>query len=135
MWTCPKCKRPFKHKTQYHSCVTIKPDSLFEKYPLAGILYKIVEKKMKAFGKDVVMSAAKSAVFAKANGTFASLKPMKDCLVIEFLLPEETLEFPIEKTLRYTKTKIAHYMRVDGKEQINKQLINWLKTSYLMNKK
>ena len=135
MWTCPKCKRPFKYKTQYHSCVTIAPDSLFEKYPLAKTLYKKIVKQVKPFGNDVVLSAAKSAVFAKNNGTFIAFKPKKDCLVVEFFLPEEVLEFPVEKTFRYTKTKVVHYIKLDGLEQVNKQLINWLKISYAMNKK
>ena len=132
MWTCPKCKRPFKYKTQYHSCVTIDPDSVFEKYPLAGKLYKILEQKVRGFGTDVVMSAVKSAVFAKANGTFIAFKPKKNALAIEFFLPEELNEFPIERTFRYTKTKVVHLVHIDGREQINKQLLNWVRTSYDM---
>src|SRR5688572_25586512 len=126
MWTCPKCKRPFKTKNQSHSCVTIKPGAIFKKYPLAEKLFKELEKEVKKFGKDVQISAAKSAVFAKNNGTFAAFKPKKDHLAVEFFLPEAVDEFPIEKTLRYTKTKVVHYIRLDAAEQVNRQLINWL---------
>lgn len=135
MWTCPKCKRPFKTKNQWHSCVRVKPAQIFEKYPLAAKLYDVLEKKVMAFGSDVMISAARSCVFAKANGTFIAFKPKKDCLVLEFFLPDVVEEFPIEKHFRYSKTKVVHYLRIDGKEQINKQLMKWLKTSYSIIKK
>ena len=87
-------------------------------------------KKIRDFGPDVMISAAKSCVFAKAPGTFIAFKPKKDQLLLEFFLSKAVEEFPVEKTLRYSRTKVVHWVRIDGKEQINAQLLRWLRESY-----
>ncbi|MEW6470428.1 MAG: DUF5655 domain-containing protein [Bacteroidota bacterium] len=130
MWICPKCKRPFKSRNQWHSCVRVDPDSIFDRFPLAEGLYKKLVKKIRGFGPDVMISAAKSCVFAKAPGTFIAFKPKKDHLLLEFFLSKAVEEFPVEKTFRYSRTKVVHWVRIDGKEQINAQLLRWLRESY-----
>lgn len=131
MWTCPKCDRPFKHKNQWHSCVKVNPDILFERQnPVIIKIYQRILNEVTRFGNDIAITASKYAVFAKAPGTFLALKPKKDFLAIEFLLSEEVNEFPIEKTFRISKNRVAHFLRLDDPVQIDTQLLNWLKAAY-----
>jgi len=135
-WTCPKCKRPFKHKNQSHSCVTVDVSSVFKnKETNIKKCYDKLEKEVKQFGEDVKISCALKAVFAKAPSTFLAMKPKKDHLAIEFLLGEEINEFPVEKTFRVSKNRVAHFVRVQTPSEIDKQLLGWIKSAYLLVRK
>lgn len=130
-WICPECQRPFKHENQWHSCVKVDPGLLFEnKDPLVKKIYGCIYYELKKFGKDIRITAAKNAVFAKAPSTFAAFKPKKKALSIEFLLREEVNEFPIEKTLRISKNRVAHSLHIESPEEVDRQLLNWLRQAY-----
>lgn len=130
-WICPECDRPFKHENQSHSCVKINPDSLFEnKSPVVKKIYGCILYEVKKFGKEIQITAARNAIFAKAPSTFAAFKPKKNSLSIEFLLREEVNEFPVEKTFRISKNRVAHFVRVEKVEEVDRQLLNWLRQAY-----
>ena len=89
---------------------------------------------IKKFGPFDI-TAAKQAVFLKHPSSFISIKPRKEALELEFLLNEEIKDFPIYKTLRLSKNRVAHYILLDDPAQIDKQLLNWLRQSYKQNSK
>lgn len=131
-WICPKCNRLFKHKTTYHSCVKVNAGMHFiNKQPNVKEVYEKILKETKKFGK-VNVSPVKSGILLKNVSTFLGIKPGKTFIDVDFFLPEETNEFPIYKTLRYTKNKVVHYVRLESPKEVDKQLVTWIKTSYSM---
>lgn len=131
-WVCPDCGRQFKHKNQAHSCVRLDPDDhFFDKDPKVKETYDKLLREVKKFG-NVNVSPVKIGVMLKAPSTFVAVKPKKMWTDLEFILDEEINEFPVHRTFRYTKGRFAHFVRLDGPNDVSKKLLGWLKRSYLL---
>ncbi|PCJ89783.1 MAG: hypothetical protein COA57_01100 [Flavobacteriales bacterium] len=76
------------------------------------------------------MEAVKSAVLLRRGSTFLALKPKKQWLDIEFMLKDKMDEFPVYKTFRLSKNRVAHYVRIESPKEVDRQLLNWLKEAY-----
>ena len=131
MWTCPKCKRSFKRKNQQHTCTLISQKSLFIKRPAElKNLYQRIVKEVKKFGKYREETVNPDVIFFKTRSTFLAVKVKKDHLDIEFFLDHLEDVPPVSKYLQTSKNRVAHIVPIDREEEINDQLINWMKTSY-----
>ena len=129
-WLCPKCSRQFKYETSYHSCVKVNPDIHFvNKKPNVKAVYEKILRETKKFGK-VNVSPVQTSIMLKNVSTFLGIHPRKDSLDVSFFLPKETNEFPIIKTFRYGKNKVAHSIRLESPTEVDKQLVKWMKISY-----
>ena len=131
MWTCPKCKRSFKRKDQQHTCTLISKESLFTKRPreLKNLYLKVV-KEVKKFGDYREETVHPDVIFFKTKSTFLAVKVKKDHLDIEFFLDHLEDIPPVSKYLQTSKYRVAHVVPIDNEEEINEQLIGWLKLSY-----
>lgn len=130
MWICPTCKRTFKNKHQDHSCSLTDPSMHFiNKEPTVLKVYEKLLEAVSTFGEQRINSV-KHAILITAGSHFLAIKPKKKWLDIEFVLPYEMDAFPIHKTVQASKTKWAHFMRLESVEEIDRQLINWLHEAY-----
>jgi hypothetical protein len=134
-WTCPQCGRKFKTERHYHSCDVVTMDDHLKK--CTPEIKKLAEKifKMALSWKNVQITPLKSMILITAGMNFMSMKPKKEWLEIEFILEEEINEFPIYKTLRYTRNKVVHSVKIDSEEDLNLQLTDWLKQAYNLTQK
>lgn len=131
-WTCPKCNRRFRHKISYHSCVKIDVKTHFiGKRPNVKAVYDKMLQEVKKFG-NVNVSPVTGCIMLKNVSTFLGIRLSKKWVSIDFFLPEETYDFPIHKTMRYTKSKTVHFVRLESPKEVNNQLLHWLKISYDM---
>jgi hypothetical protein len=131
MWTCPKCKRTFKRKDQQHSCTLISKESLFEKRPPElKKLYEKIVKEVKKLGDYREETVQPDVIFFKTKSSFLAVKVKKDHLEIEFFLEKLENVPPISKYLQTSKHRVAHLVPIDRPEDINQQLISWIKRSY-----
>jgi hypothetical protein len=131
MWTCSKCKRSFKRKNQSHSCILITKESLFAKRtPALKKLYDKIAKEVNKFGKHHEETVRPDVIFIKTKSTFLGIKVKKDHLDIEFYLERLENIPPVSKYLQTSKNRVMHLVPVDQPEDINKQLISWMKRSY-----
>ncbi|MFC2101057.1 DUF5655 domain-containing protein [Bacteroidota bacterium] len=129
-WTCPECKRSFKNKNQDHSCVVIKIDAHFiDKSTTSKYLYDHLIKQVRDFG-EVKVSAVVNAIICSTKSTFLVIKPKKNWIDIEFLLDEMIEEFPVYKTGKASSKRFAHFVRIENVNEIDEQLLGWLKRSY-----
>ena len=134
-WQCPDCGRQFRNKNQSHSCINVDVADHFRNRPeKLRWVYDTLIKSITTFG-DVKVEPVKNAIMAKANSTFLAIKPKKDHLVLEFMLDREVLEFPVYKTFRYTKNKTVHYVLVEEEDEVDAQLLSWLRESYQLSLK
>jgi len=137
MWICPKCRREFKSKNQSHGCRLISKESLFEKRPASlRKLYEVIAKEVKKFGEFREETLPPDVIFFKTKSTFMAVKVKKDHLDIEFFLDHLEDVPPVSKYLQTSKHRVAHIVPVDSIDDIDKQIINWMKESYkLINEK
>jgi hypothetical protein len=135
-WICPKCGRPFRYETSYHSCVKVDVNSFLVNKPpnIVKAFNKIIGQVTK--WEEVLVAPARTAVYLKAPANFLGIKLTKNRIDVDFYLPQVTEEFPIYKVLPLTKTRIIHYVALEYEKEVNKQLIGWIRESYeLMRKK
>ena len=129
-WTCPSCKRSFKHKNQEHSCVSVNIDEHFKnKEPRILRLYHTLMNQVSQFG-DVSVSPAKNAILIKNESTFLAIKPKKSWIDVEFFLRQPVDELPVHKIVRASKNRVVHFVRLEKSKEISEKLLNWLRESY-----
>lgn len=129
-WTCPKCKKRFKHSNQAHSCARVEIDEHFKnRAPHVRATFDKLMAELQKFGR-VTINSVKNSIQVKAATTFLSIRPKKDYLAIEFLLSTEVDEFPVYKTFRVSKNRVAHSAVLERPREVNAQLMRWLRCSY-----
>ncbi|PLW95686.1 MAG: hypothetical protein C0591_10685 [Marinilabiliales bacterium] len=129
-WTCPECKRTFKKKNQSHSCVNKSLDAHFlKKEPQVRATYDALENRLKSIIVFQV-SPVVNAIMFTSESTFLAIKPKKRWIDLEFALDYEANEFPIHKIVRISKTRFAHFIRIQEPRDIDDQLIGWIKKAY-----
>jgi predicted transport protein/predicted RNA-binding Zn-ribbon protein involved in translation (DUF1610 family) len=131
MWTCPKCGRTFKRKNQDHGCKMVSKGSLFEKRPPELIkLYEKIVKEIKKFGEYREEALPSAVIMFKTKSTFLAIKIKKGHLAVGFFLDEVENVPPVSKYIQTSKNRWAHEVPVDQPEDINQQLISWIRRSY-----
>ena len=120
---------------QGHSCVNINLDKHFvNKEPSVRTTYNRLESTLKTFG-DFQVSPVINAILFSAESTFLAIKPKSKWLELEFVLDYQADEFPIHKTIQVSKTRYAHFVRIQNPDEVDKQLIGWIKKAYELNAK
>ena len=131
-WTCPDCGKRFRNRNQWHSCYTLDLEDHLSKRPdvIRNVIYNLISE-IEQFG-PVKLNPVKSSIQVKAGATFLSIKPKKDFVELEFQLGEEIDQFPIHKTIRISCNRVLHFIYIQSEDDINDQLMAWLKDSYLL---
>jgi len=129
-WTCPECKRVFSRNKQAHSCESYDLDPLFAKSK-QGIrdLYELLVSKIDEFGTMDSRVSAYGVTFRNLT-TFMSIFPERDHLTITFVRDEELNEFPVYQSYHHTKKRWSNLIKVESSDEIDEQLIKWLKEAY-----
>jgi len=135
MWQCPKCKRNFKTKNQWHSCVNISIDELFHNKPQKiKLIYAHLYQKCSSFC-DLSTDTTKSCIYFISKHRYLVIKPQKDSLVLEFVLDRKEDIFPVIKIYDIGKGRFVHRIKLDHPDDINSQIIHWIKDAYLFSNK
>ncbi len=130
MWTCPECKRKFRSTNQSHSCRLADPDMHFRNKPdTLRATYEKLLSVTREFGPYDI-NVVQSAIFLKTKSTYVEVKTRKTHLIIMFFLGREVTEFPMSRAVRMSKNKVAHELHVQQPDDIDEQVIRWLKESY-----
>lgn len=134
-WICPDCNRSFQNTNQSHSCIVVNAESLFQgKNPL---LWEIYQKLLTHLRKleGVKISPVKNAILFSVKTNFLAVKPKLNWLDMEFISHLEIDEFPIHKSIRVSKTKYANFIRLEHPNNVDNQLLAWLKEAYKIDAK
>ncbi len=82
--------------------------------------------------EGIKINPVKNAILFTAKSHFLAVKPKKAWLDIEFVLDKKIEGFPIHKSVQATKTKWAHFMRLESTEEVDKQLLLWIRKAYVV---
>ncbi|TNE49416.1 MAG: hypothetical protein EP344_18205 [Bacteroidetes bacterium] len=69
-------------------------------------------------------------IFLKTKSTFGAIKVKKDHLDVEFFLDHLEDIPPVAKYLQTSKRRFFHLVPVDHPDDVDTQLLAWLKASY-----
>lgn len=134
-WTCPNCKHTFKNTKQGHSCVVKNlVEHFINKDPSVRATYDRLASTLKTFG-NFQISPVINAILFSSESTFLAVKPKSKWLDLEFVLDYQADEFPIHKMVQVSKTRYAHFVRIQNPEEVDEQLIGWIKKAYELNAK
>ena len=132
-WTCPTCFRKFRITNQPHSCMVRdaahhfsnkKPEirAVFDK--ITGLLAKL---------GPVQISYVQNAILISATSTFLAVKPKKDRVDIEFILNHEVTDFPVHKTVRVSRNKVAHFVTLGTPDDLDDLVCGWIDEAFREN--
>jgi len=128
MWTCPKCERELRNPNQWHNCVKVSIDSLFEGkaeelvFVFDKLLSEIID------WENVAVSATQNCIVFVHNQTFLIIRPMKTALDLKFYSATQQEE-PILKSIFYSG-KYQNHIRVSKLEDLTQTVYNYIKQSY-----
>jgi hypothetical protein len=129
MWTCPKCERELKNPNQWHNCVKVSIDSLFEGktdelvFVFDKLLSEIID------WENVAVSATQNCIVFIHNQTFLIIRPMKKELDLKFYSATRQEEEPILKSIFYS-SKFQNHIRVSKLEDLTQNVYSYIKQSY-----
>lgn len=83
--------------------------------------------------EDVQTSFVKHAIIISAKSSFLALKPKKLYMEVEIVMKEEVNGFPIYKTVRVSKNKVAHFIKIEEPEEVDLTFKNLLITAWKEN--
>lgn len=132
-YRCPTCNRYFRNKNQWHSCVEIDIEEHLKNKPeqIVDTVNYLLEE-VKRFG-DMEINPIKTSIQFRAGATFLSMRVKRDRCELEFQLPFEVInEFLIVKSVRISKKRVWYVVYIDCIEDIDNELLEWLKESYLL---
>ena len=129
MWTCPKCERELKNPNQWHNCVKVSIDSLFEgkAYELVFVFDKLLSEIID--WKNVAVSATQNCIVFVHNQTFLIIRPMKKELDLKFYSTTQQEKESVIKSLFYSG-KFENHIRVSKLEDLTQTVYAYIKKSY-----
>ncbi len=129
MWTCPKCERDLKNANQWHNCVKVSIDSLFEGkatellFVFDKLLSEIID------WQNVAVSATQNCIVFVHNQTFLIIKPMRKELDLKFYTPTQQENDLIKKSIAYSG-KFENHIRVATLDDLTQTVYSYIKKSY-----
>ncbi|MFX1324690.1 MAG: DUF5655 domain-containing protein [Promethearchaeota archaeon] len=134
-WKCPKCGRQFSKKGQFHSCAIIPIEDHFKNKPKKlSAIFKTLKEKIDSFG-DIRIDAVPTSINFGGKSHFAVVFVLKDSLKLEFLLGRKINNSRISKIRGPTYNYYTYTIYLKSYEDINDQLLRWLKESYYLRNK
>ncbi|MEM7371159.1 MAG: DUF5655 domain-containing protein [Bacteroidota bacterium] len=131
MWTCPNCQRSFRNTNQQHTCKLVDKEQFFLRRPAHfRDLYEQIKEHISDWGEFREEAVEPDVIFFKTKSTFLAIKVKKKWLDIEFFLDHLEDIHPVKKHLQTSKRRFAHLVSIDSQEDINQQLLAWIKASY-----
>ena len=126
MWMCAKCKRKFKTKNQWHSCVIVDPEELLsESHSSVKAIYNELRKHCLPLG-EFKIDTTKSCLYFIDQERFLVIKPKKSLLVLEFVLNRPIDVFPVIKVIKIGKSKYAHRLVMEDAEDLTSEVLGWI---------
>jgi hypothetical protein len=129
-WICPECGRVFARNKQAHSCESYSLDPLFYRSgQRIRDLYETLAGKVMDFGA-VDIRVGPYSVSIRNLSTFMNIMVEKDHLTISFVSARLIDEFPVYQNYQHSGKRWSNYVKIESPEEIDEQLLNWLRDAY-----
>lgn len=129
MWICPKCERELKKENQWHNCVKVSIDSLFEGKPMElMVLFDKILAEV-ADWENVLVSTTQNCIVFVHRQTFLIIKPMKKDLDLKFYSEKELTGKLVFKSSPHA-SRFENHIRVSSTDDLAPNLYKHLRHSY-----
>jgi len=136
LWKCPKCGRKFEKVKQQHSCAVYPVAKHLKGKKLATELYDELKLKIKkTAGPFYVESLPCCIHFVTAAFTFSAVYAMKDGLRLHFGLDHKISSKRIRRYSQIAASRYMYELDIKDKNEMDKELLAWLKEAYSTKKK
>ncbi|MBN1198339.1 MAG: hypothetical protein JXA23_03230 [Bacteroidales bacterium] len=133
MWECPECHRNFRSPNQSHSCKLYPLESHFlNRNAVLEIITRTILEHIEHW-KGIRVTSVKNALLVAAASTFLAIKVKSDRVDLELLLREEHDGFPVYKTVRVSKNRVAHFIALDRTNDLDETLFGLISQAYREN--
>jgi hypothetical protein len=132
MWTCPKCNRIFNKENQPHSCETLPLEKHFENKAQAKELFDYLLKQVSNYIGEYKVISLPCCVHLFGKYDFLAALPKKDKLEIRFALDKKLDSPKLKQFVPLSAHLYKNCVDICSKQDIDKELIGWLKTSYYL---
>ncbi|HOY46357.1 MAG TPA: DUF5655 domain-containing protein [Candidatus Dojkabacteria bacterium] len=132
MWKCDKCCRSFAKNNQSHSCRTSTLDEHFQNKEDQRDLFNSYIDFVRENVGDFKIEAVSCCIHLVNTFTFSAVWILKDKIRIDFASPEKLSNTRIFKTEQPSANRYVHYLDIETKDNLNEELINWLKQAYYL---
>ena len=131
LWTCPRCGRRFVTRNLWHACGDYSVEGFLEgKGSRPRELFDRFEELIAACGLYEV-APAKTRVAFMGRVRFAGVTSVSDRgMTLAFGLPRTLTHPRIRKVERIGPSWHVHTIRVASREELDEQLLEWLRESY-----
>lgn len=135
MWTCPKCKRVFGRANQMHSCRNVPLGKHFEGKNKAKDLFdKLVKDINDRVGETQTISIP-CCIHLFGKYDFLAALPKTDRLELRFAL-DKIIDTPrLKSSVPLSKKTYKNVIDVNKIEEIDSELMGWIKESYFLKDK
>lgn len=130
MWTCPKCNRIFERTKQQHSCHKIPLEQHFKNKELARELFDFLVKQINSKIGKVKIISIPCCIHLFGKYDFIAALPKKDKLEIRFVLDKKLKDSRLMQSVSMSSKIYKNCINIAKKQEINYELLNWLKESY-----
>lgn len=135
MWECSKCGRIFQKANQPHTCKKISLEKHFENKQKAKVLFDVLLSKINEnIGRAKIISIP-CCVHLFGKYDFLAALPKKDRLEIRFaldkILKNKRLKIAVPLSAKYYK----NCLDVKDENEIDEELLEWIKGSYFLKEK
>jgi len=130
-WTCPRCDRQFGRANQAHTCLpggTV-ADSFAGRPPGHRAVYDALLAHLRTLG-PVHEDAVEVGVFLKRVDKFAEVRPKARWVSLALVLPEAVSDPRVDRTIRISPGRVAHFLKLASVDDVDAQLRGWLSASY-----
>lgn len=132
LWKCPKCGERFVTAKMWHSCGRYSVKDLFaQSEPKVQRIFRKLAGMARACGPSRMIPQKTRLVFMK-RVRFAAIYPRRANLEIGIELPQRSPHPRFHKIETYTRHMHGHYLRIENEEQLDAQVQEWLRESYLV---
>jgi hypothetical protein len=129
LWTCPRCRRPFKNRNQAHSCGQFTVEHLLDGKPPEMVeLYDRLAELVLRCGQ-VVVAPTKTRVLFKVRTVFATVAVARRWLDVVFVLGRRLKHRRIKKA-QEEYPGVVHSLRIEKAEELDDELAAWLQEAH-----
>jgi hypothetical protein len=130
MWKCQKCGREFPRQNQTHSCKIWPIENHFKNKELARSLFDEFVKRIREDVGEFEVRSLQCCIHLDTHFTFVAVFPMKDRIRLHFSVDHKIESPRIAEWSQYSKKRFMHRVEIKNREEINIEIIKWIKEAY-----
>ena len=133
VWVCPECGRQFAKRNQGHECA---PAMDLEEYfatgpPFERPIYEAIMAGLADVG-PIHVEPVSVGIFLKRARGFSELRPMTRWVAVSFTLQRTVRSHRIARKVYESGANRYHVVNVRSADEVDEELLDWLRESYLL---